>query len=306
VGKLAKRLERLEAGVLMAPHRADAIEADACRHLGLATADDRLDRLALRGRTVAGGRRSVEVVEIGRPGDAAHPLMYGMKACHGAEPDSAVWAAECGAGPAVLDVSDGCITEEYFPEATNLRHRRLGPDDYEPLGAACARLLVALVRPEAGDLLVHKDEQPEHLFVLGEGADLAVRLIDWGRADRWPLKRFEEWLAAQWYWLYTYLSLGEPAVWRTLTARAAERMPDPPGRRRFADGYLAFVEAQAGGLGDPMRGGFATGFLEFSVHCGRLPMDLGWFNAFVSGAGEARGKALGRVFQARRRTGHGE
>ena len=41
----------------------------------------------------------------------------------------------------VLDVSDGRITEEYFPEATNLRQRRLGPDDYEPLGAACARLL---------------------------------------------------------------------------------------------------------------------------------------------------------------------
>jgi hypothetical protein len=297
VGILAERLARLEAGVLMAPHRADAIEADACRRLGLDPADGRLAGLALRGRTVAGGRRSVEVVEIDRPDTSGRPLMYGMKTCHGAEPDSARWAAECGAGPAVLDVSDGCITEEYFPEATNLRQRRVGPDDYEPLGTACGRLLVALVRRQAGDLLVHKDEQPEHLFVLGQGADLAVRLIDWGRADRWPLERFEEWLAAQYYWLYTYLSLGEPAVWRALAAHVAETMPDPPGRKRLADGYLAFVEAQTAGLDDPMRSGFATGFLAFSVRCGPLPMDLGWFNAFVQEAGDARGKALARAFE---------
>jgi hypothetical protein len=281
----------------MAPHRADAIETDACHRLGLDPADGRLAGLAIRGRTVAGGRRRVEVVEIDRPDGAGLPLMYGMKTCHGAEPASARWAAECGAGPAVLDVSDGRITEEYFPEATNLRQRRLGPDDFEPLGAACARLLLALVRPEAGETLVHKDEQPEHLFVLGEGADLAVRLIDWGRADRWPLARFEEWLAAQWYWLYTYLSLGEPAVWRSLTARVAEALPDPPGPQRLADGYLAFVEAQTADLDDPMRGRFGEEFLEFSVRCGPLPMDLAWFNAFVSNGAEARGKALARAFE---------
>jgi len=301
VGILAERLGRLETGVLMAPHRAAVIEADACRRLGLDPADGRLADVAIRGRTVAGGRRSVEVVEIDRTDGADLPLMYGMKTRHGAEPESAVLASDLAAGPAVLDVSDGCITEEYFPEATNLRKRRFGPDDYEPLGAACGRLLVALVLPEAGETLVHKDEQPEHLFVLGEGTDLAVRLIDWGRADRWPLERFEEWLAAQWYWLYTYLSLGEPAVWRSLTQYLAEAMPDPPGPRRLAGGYLEFVEAQTQGLDEPMRGRFGVALLEFSVRCGPLPMDLGWFNRFVAEAGEARGKELAQAFEDAKR-----
>ena len=297
MGILAERLSRLETGVLMAPHRADAIEADACRRLGLDSDDAQLGGLAIRGRMVAGGRRSVEVVEIARPEAGGLPLMYGIKPAHGAEPESAVLASGLGAGPAVLDVSDGRITEEYFPEATNLRQRRLGPDDFEPLGAACARLLMALVRPEAGDLVSHKDEQPEHLFILGEGRDLRVRLIDWGRADRWPMQRFEEWLASQLYWLYTYLSLGEPAMWRSLTAALAEAMPEPPGRRRLAAGYLAFVEAQTAALDDRMRGRFAMAFLEFSVRCGPLPMDVGWFNRFLAETGEARGKELARAFE---------
>jgi len=301
VGILAERLNRLEAGVLMAPHRAEAMEADACRRFGLDVTDGRLAGLTIRGRTVAGGRRSVEVVEIARPGAGGLPLMYGIKPAHGAEPDSAVLASDLAVGPVVLDVSDGRITEEYFPEATNLRQRRLGPDDYEPLGAACARLLMALVRPEADDLVSHKDEQPEHLFVLGEGRNLRVRLIDWGRADRWPMQRFEEWLARQLYWLYTYLSLGEPAVWRTLAAALAEAMPEPPGRQRLAAGYLALVEAQTAALDDRMRGRFAMAFLEFSVRCGPLPMDLGWFNRFLAETGEARGKELAQAFEHAKR-----
>jgi len=260
VGILAERLNRLEAGVT----------------------DGRLAGLTIRGRTVAGGRRSVEVVEIARPGAGGLPLMYGIKPAHGAEPDSAVLASDLAVGPVVLDVSDGRITEEYFPEATNLRQRRLGPDDYEPLGAACARLLMALVRPEADDLVSHKDEQPEHLFVLGEGRNLRVRLIDWGRADRWPMQRFEEWLARQLYWL-------------------AEAMPEPPGRQRLAAGYLALVEAQTAALDDQMRGRFAMAFLEFSARCGPLPMDLGWFNRFLAETGEARGKELAQAFEHAKR-----
>jgi len=301
VGILAERLIRLDTGTLMAPHRARAIETDACRRLGLATGDPDLAGLAVTGRTVAGGRRSVEVVEIARPGAGGLPLMYGIKRAHGAEPDSAVLASGLGVGPTVLDVSDGCITEEYFPEATNLRQRRLGPEDYEPLGHACARLLAALVRPEAGDLLVHKDEQPEHLFVLGGGADLRVRLIDWGRADRWPIGRFEEWLAGQLTWLYTYLSQGEPAVWRALVQRLAEAMPDPPGRQRLGQGYLTFVEAQSAALRDAMRRRFALGFLEFSARCGPMPMDLGWFNRFVADHAAGRGEALARAFEHAKR-----
>ena len=297
MGRLAERLERLESGILMAPHRAEAIEADALRRLGWGAGEEGVAALALRGRTVAGGRRRVEVVEIERPEAAGHPLMYGMKTCHGSEPESAVLASDRGVGPAVLDVSDGCITEEYFPETTNLRQRRLGPEDFEPLGAACARLLVALVRPAAGEVLVHKDAQPAHLFVLGEGAALAVRLIDWGRADRWPLARFEEWLGGQLTWLYTYLSLGEPAVWRSLAQRLGEAMPDPPGPRRLAGGYLAFVESQTAGLADPTRERFGTAWLEFSVRCGPLPMAPEWFNAFVRKGVELRGEGLARAFE---------
>ena len=279
----------------MTPHRARAIEADALARLGVAEGDAPLGRLDLAGRTVAGGRRSVEVVEI--RGTGGQPLMYGLKKAHGAEPASAVLASDLGVGPAVLDVSDGVITEEYLPEATNLRHRRLGPDDGEPLGRAMARIVAALVRPDAGDLVYHKDEQPEHLFVLGRGTDLRVRLIDWGRADRWPIARFDEWFAAQGYWLYTYLARDDPAVWRTFAVALDAAVPDPPGRQRLGKAYLAFVAAQTAGLADPMRRRFAVGFLEFSVRCGPLAPDLGWFNRFVAEHAEARGEVLAQAFE---------
>jgi len=284
----------------MAPHRARAIEADALARLGLADGDERVGRVSLAGRTVAGGRRRVEVVELTVPGADAATVMYGLKTAHGSEPESAVLASDVGAGPTVFDVSEDVITEEYFPEAMNLRHRRFGPDEFEPLGRAMARLLVALVRPEAGDLICHKDEKPEHLFVPGRGSSLRVRLIDWGRADRWPIDRFDEWFADQGTWLYTYLSQDQPAVWQAFAAALAEAADEAGGAQRLARGYLALVEAQTASLADPMRQSFGLGFLEFSVRCGPLPLDLGWFNRFVAEAAETRGRALAEAFaQAR-------
>ena len=308
MGTLGDRIGRLDTGVLVTPRRARAIEADALARLarsGLAEDDPRLARLGLAGRTVAGGRRSVEVVEIRAADtgviapdtDAGPALMYGLKTCHGAEPDSAVLASRLGVGPTVLDVSDGVITEEYFPEATNLRHRRPGPDLAEPLGRAMARVVTALVRPDAGDLLLHKDEQPEHLFVLGDGRDLRLRLIDWGRADRWPMDRLDEWFAAQGYWLHTYLAGDDPAVWRTFAAALDAGVPDPPGRERLGRAYLALVRQQTAALGDPMRRRFALAFLEFSVRCGPLPLDLGWFNRFVADHAHERGDLLAQAFE---------
>jgi len=303
VGILADRLNGLESGVLMAPHRAQAIEADALRRLGLAEGNEALARLTLVGRTVAGGRRRVEVVEIARTGDAGAPAMYGVKTAHGSEPDSAVLASDVGAGPTVLDVSDGVITETYFPEATNLRQRRFEPGDYDALGRAMARLLVALARPEAGDLICHKDEKPEHLFVLGRGTGLRVRLIDWGRADRWPMDRFDEWFAEQGVWLYTYLSQGQPAVWRPFAAALTDAASGAIGADRLARGYLALVAALTAPLADPMRRRFALGFLEFSVRCGPVPLNLGWFNRFVADAAETRGEGVAQAFEDARDQG---
>ena len=300
MGTLAERLSRSDRAILLNRRRGRAIEQDVCRRLGIKETSRRLAQMEVAFSTIEGGRRQVHVVEVREPAGADAHLAYGIKAPHGSEPWGAEVASDLGIGPAVLDVSqDGVLVEEFFPEGLNIRYRRPGPEEYEPYAKALSRLLLAMMRTGEGKLLCHGDERSDHVFILGRGEDIQVRLIDWGRADTWPLSRFPEWGKDQFYWFHEHLSFEEPRIWTAFTASLAEGCPEPPGRAALGKAYMGFVGYQALGPADGAPEGSAARFLEFSVGCGRLELDLGWFNEFVEACRDLAGEELVQAYRSR-------
>jgi hypothetical protein len=295
---LAERICRLERAALVNMRRASAVEADVCRRLGIDADGAALERLEVSASRIAGGRRTVEVVEIRRPEADGPVAMYGIKTPHGSEPWSAQRASALGLGPQVLDVSDdGVVLEEFLPARLNVRQRRVDPAEHEPFARCLAGLTRRLIALAEGEMLLHRDERPQHIFLLGQGGGIEVRLIDWGRADAWPPGRFPQWARHQFHWLYDRLSFHEPSIWRTFVSCLAAELPEPLGRPALAQGYLGFVADRTWSLGDALRRRFAVEFLEFSARCGRLELELGWFNDFIAAQADRRGEELAEAYE---------
>ena len=197
------------------------------------------------------------------------------------------------------------ILEEYFPGHLNIRHRRPTPDEFGPYAGHLSRFFVAFVRVADGELICHKDPRPEHIFIVGDGEEIEVKLIDWGRASVWSFERFPEWGRVQFFWFYQYLSFYEPAIWRRFADALAGEFPKEPGRGALADAYGEFVREQAGSAGRAIRRTLGTRFLEFIVQCGRLELNAGWVNEFVESHAGLRGEALARAY-AEFENAHGE
>lgn len=297
MGLLAQAISASKRAASVDSRRAAAIEEDVCRRLGIEHDDERLGRLQVAISRVAGGRRSVEVVEIREP-EAKRPLaMYGTKKAHGSEPWSAEKASALGLGPAVLDVSeDGLVLEEFFPEHANIRHRRPTSEEFGHYSRHLSSFFVAFIRVAEGELICHKDPRPEHIFIVGEGEGIQVKLIDWGRASVWPFDRFPEWARLQFFWFYQYLSFHEPAIWRAFADSLVEGFPEKPGRDALAAAYGEFVSDQTGPLGRSVRRRVGTRFLEFIVRCGRLALNAAWLNEFVEKHEGLSGEELARAY----------
>ena len=123
MGALADRISRERRAVHLDGRRALIIEEDVCRRLGVAPDDRWLSKLRADYGAIAGGRRTVEVIEIRRAGESSPFAIYGIKPPHGAEPESAARASKLRVGPRVLDVgASGIIVEEYFHHDLNVRH----------------------------------------------------------------------------------------------------------------------------------------------------------------------------------------
>jgi hypothetical protein len=299
MGSLAQAIRSSRRAVSLDSQRAAVIEQDVCRRLGIEQDDERLGRLQVSVSTIAGGRRPVEVVEIREPGAATPLAMYGAKRPHGSEPWSAEMASDLGLGPAVLSTSeDGIIVEEFFPQQQNIRHRRLTSDQFRHYGRHLSSLFIAFIRVADEGLICHNDPRPEHIFIIGEGEELQVKLIDWGRAGVWPFDRFPEWGRLQFAWFYEYLSFSEPTIWRTFAESLVQDFPNRPGRDALAQAYGEFVGKQTSALGRPLRGSLGTRFLELIVRCGRLDLNAGWLNEFVEKHGGLSGEELAQAYVA--------
>ena len=297
MGLLAQAIYGSRRAVSADERRASIIERNVCRRLGTSEDSERLGQLEVSISTIAGGRRSIEVVAVREPG-AERPLaMYGVKAPHGSEPSSAEKAAALGIGPAVFDVSeDGVVLEEFFPERLNVRHRELRPDEHGHYGRQLSRFFVAFIRVAEGELLCHKDPRPEHIFIVGQGEEIQVRLIDWGRATTWPLERFHEWAARQFSWLYEYASFYEPAIWKAFADGLVEDIPETPGHQALSEAYAEFVQAQAARSDRTLRRSLGTRFLEFIVACGKLDLNGARLNEFVEKHKSRSGEELARAY----------
>jgi hypothetical protein len=287
LGALADRISRERRAVHLDGRRALIIEEDVCRGLGIAPDDPWLSRLRADYGSIAGGRRTVEVIEIRRAGEPAPFAIYGIKPPHGSEPESAERASKLGVGPRVLDVSgSGIITEEYYHHDLNVRERKLADEEHAPFGERLSDFCLRFLCADEGEIFLHRDEREDHIFILGEGDDIEIRLIDWGHASTWPIGRMGEWIEEQLRWFYLELSFYQPEIWRAFIESLVERFPREDGTDALADAYRAFARSQASTRMNGWGGTPAVRFLEFSVSCGPLPLDVPRLNAFVE---EARG-----------------
>jgi hypothetical protein len=281
VSSLADRIAGSKRLVLANETRAELIEAHVCRCLRIDPNDPVVGRLALDFATIAGGRRKVEVVTVRKASTDPPFCMYGMKRPHGSEPETAELASQRSVGPFVLDVSDdGIILEEFFPPGANIRERRPTLEELTRYGRELAVLMGRFVIADRQQLLVHRDERADHLFILGSGNDIEVRMIDWGWATLWPITRLTEWASEQFRWLFIQMSFREPEVWRSFVSSLVTYLPPTASREEVAAGYETFALSQSdvpGGRG----GGRRWTFPEFLVECGPVRLDVGWLNEFA-------------------------
>lgn len=293
MGALADRISQERRAVHLDGRRALIIEEDVCRGLGVAPDDAWLSRLRADYGVIAGGRRTVEVIEIRRAGEPAPFAIYGIKPPHGSEPESAERASKLGVGPRVLDVSDsGIITEEYYHHDLNVRERELAEEEYARFGERLSEFCLRFLCADEGEIFLHRDEREDHIFILGEGDEIELRLIDWGHASTWPIGRMGEWIEEQLRWFYLELSFYRPAIWRAFIGSLVERFPREDGTDALADAYRAFARREASTRMNGWGGTPAVRFLEFCVGCGPLPLDVPRLNAFVEDARGLSGEDL--------------
>jgi len=287
VGILADRIHRSKRLVLASRERAEVIEGHICRRLRIAPDDKRLDELSLDFATIAGGRRVVEIVKIGKPGLGEPFTMYGIKRPHGSEPESADLASRLEIGPFVLDVdAKGVIVEEFFPAETNIRKRRPVADEFGPYARSVSFIFRKLIMAGANLLVFHRDERRDHLFILGRGDDIRIKMVDWGWAAIWPMERFQEWGVEQFRWMYLQLSFGEQEIWTRFVRELADGFPEEMGVAKLADAYVEFAKSQTMSSTRSPHSPFALKFLRFTVDCGPLDLDVGPVNEFAGrGAG---------------------
>jgi len=282
VGALADKILQSKRFVLMNRARADLIEGHVCRRLQIDPNDQRVEHFVVDRGTIAGGRRSIEIVELRRVATDPPLAMYGIKRPHGAEPESCVLASQLSIGPFVLDVSnDGVILEVYFPPDVNIRERRPIAGEYEYYGKRMGTLFLRLILVGANLLLLHRDERLDHIFVLGGGKTIDIRLIGWGWAAIWPIERFDEWAVEQFRWMYLQLSFQEPAIWKAFLSTLMKDLPEKIAPQALSYAYLAFAKQQAPSLGAGVRGDLAQRFLEFIVESGPVHLDVEPLNRFA-------------------------
>ena len=297
MGVLAEKICGAARAVFADRRRACIIEEHACRRLGIKQNNGRLERLQVAVSTISGGRRTIEVVEILEPGRKDPLLMYGIKKPHGSEPWSAEKASELGIGPEVLDVSESdTILEEFYPRKLNIRNRKPAPDEHRYYAEDLSRFFLAFVRIREGEIICHKDERPEHMFLLGEGKDIRLSLIDWGLTSVRPLHKFREWGSHQLCWIYENLSFDQPSIWKIFVNSLVRRLPEELEHQTLAEAYADFVGDQTWYLAHGLQKKVAVRFLEFSVRCGRLDLDLDWFNEFVDKHRNCGGEDLARAY----------
>lgn len=297
MGALADRISRERRAVHLDGRRALIIEQDVSRRLGVAPDDPWLSKLRADYGAIAGGRRTVEVIEIRRAGERAPFAIYGIKPPHGSEPESAERASELGVGPRVLDVAgSGIIVEEYYHHDLNVRERKLAPEEHEPFGRHLSQFCLRFLCSGENEIFLHRDEREDHIFILGQGEEIEIRLIDWGHASTWSIGRLVEWLEEQLRWFYLELSFYQPAIWRPFVDSLAERFPRENGTDVLASAYLAFARREAKARMNGWGGTPAVRFLEFCVDCGRLPLDVPRVNEFVENARGLRGEDLVRLW----------
>jgi hypothetical protein len=298
MGLLAEIICESKRGLLANRRRALIIEMDVCRRLGIHQDNERLERLSVAVSTIEGGRRWVEVVEVYEAGGKDPLLAYGIKPSHGSEPWSAEKASVLGLGPQVLDVTeDGVVLEEYYPHDANIRHRKPSPNECGYYAESLSSFFCTFIHSGEDELICHKDQRPEHIFILGHGKNIRVKLIDWGRASVCPLDEFREWSKQQFSWFYEYLSFHQPRIWTTFMSFLVSDFPRKLGLPALAEGYREFVRDQTRCLSDNLRRIFGVKFLEFIVQCGRLDLEVGWLNDCVEKHKCFRGEDLVRAYR---------
>lgn len=282
--------------------RISAIEKDYCGKARVGHEEALLQKLVIETSTISGGRRSVDIVGISCPG--LPELTYGIKETHRfSEADVSRAASRLGVGPQVIDVDEisrgrSVILEEFFPIETNTRNRPVLPSEAEDFGQHLSAFFLAFI--DEGFLLAHGDERPEHIYIVGEGKEAHVRLIDWGRGSFWPKDRFPKWAQNQFRWLYHQLAYDNPAIWGSFLNNVKERSEvkkiDP---QALTQAYMAFVNDELAALTQSalsMSRPLAVRFLEFSLACGETALVSDPFRTFLRSNAGTRGEGLAGKF----------
>ena len=190
-----------------------------------------------------------------------------------------------------------------------LRERRsvstLSPQEKQIWPAYLSEFFQRFILPEEGRLIHHNDERPEHIFIIGEGADVEVRLIDWGRGGLWQIKRFEDWAEKQIYWFYNLLLFGEgPLVWRDFVNDLVKQLESDPDMQqhslaeRLGIAYVQFFKYRTIALRHiNMFDLFPIRFLEFHHGVSPLNLDIGPFQGFLDQTQGLQGKDLAHQFR---------
>jgi len=231
---------------------------------------------------------------------------YVIKTAHHiSEPSTVKLASKHEVGPMVFDVEGkgrkAIILEEGLPDECNIDSRALRKNEIEPYGKYLANFFLAFVSPKDNSLLWHGDLRPEHIFMIGKGSNIGIRLIDWGRGGPWPLKRIGDWTEEQLDSFYHQLSFQNPVIWKLFINSLNKRVRSESSfkklglDRHLTEAYLKLIRSEISPLIDHyhrMNKFLAVKFLELMVKARPLNLDLGVWNDFFAANTKLKGDAL--------------
>lgn len=80
-------------------------------------------------------------------------------------------------GPQVIYAKNELIVEEYYAKELHFKTRILSRDELVNLGVVLAKKIQTMVDHNFG----HYENYHEHTFIIGDGAKIDIRFVDWSR-----------------------------------------------------------------------------------------------------------------------------
>ena len=308
MGILAQRLCQI---LYINSRRAKIIEQDVSHRLATrrrkAVNENPLHRLKIEVFTISSRARDyIESILISDQENSPIARYIVKTAQHISEPKAVQLASKQGVGPRVFDVEGkgrkAIILEEGLPDERCIVTRPIKKNEINHYGNYLSTFFLAFISLEKNSLLYHNDFRPEHVYILGRGKNIGIKLIDWGRGrNLWPLNEIENWCSELLDSFHLSFSLKNPTIWKLFINSLVGQIKNNSSLMKLnliqhlSNAHMELIKSQIlpiTSIHQQSHKPFAIRFLEFIIKSRPLNLNLGVWDKFFEANARLKGEAL--------------